>query len=202
MKEEHLLTGLLESTNEPYAIAKIAGIKMCEAYNRQYHTRFLAVMPTNLYGSNDNFSLETSHVLPALIRKFHEARINHAERVVIWGTGSPRREFLHVDDMADACVHVMNLPDSVIETHLTCYPSPCFVNVGTGKDCTIKELALLIKELSGFKGDLEFDTTRPDGTLVNRLDVSRLKNLGWQAGISLEDGVRKTYDWFLRHHGF
>ena len=197
MKEEHLLTGLLEPTNEPYALAKIAGIKMCEAYNRQYHTRFLAVMPTNLYGPNDNFSLETSHVLPALIRKFHEARINHSERVVIWGTGSPRREFLHVDDMADACVHVMTLSDSDVETHLTYYPSPCFVNVGTGKDCTIKELVLLIKELSGFKGSLEFDTTRPDGTLVKRLDVSRLKNLGWQAGISLEDGVRETYDWFV-----
>jgi len=165
MKEEHLLTGLLE--------------------------------PTNLYGPNDNFSLETSHVLPALIRKFHEARINHSEKVVIWGTGSPRREFLHVDDMADACVHVMTLSDSDIETHLTRYPSPCFVNIGTGRDCTIKELALLIKELSGFKGSLEFDTTRPDGTLVKRLDVSRLKNMGWQAGISLEDGVRETYDWFV-----
>jgi len=201
MKEEHLLTGLLEPTNEPYAIAKIAGIKMCEAYNRQYHTRFLAVMPTNLYGPNDNFSLETSHVLPALIRKFHEARISHAERVVIWGTGSPRREFLHVDDMADACVHVMNLPDSDIETHLTHYPSPCFVNIGTGKDCTIKELALLIKDLSGFKGVLDFDTTRPDGTLVKRLDVSRLKNLGWQAKVSLEDGVQEIYDWFVNESG-
>ena len=198
MKEEHLLTGPLEPTNEPYAIAKISGIKMCEAYNRQYHTRFLAVMPTNLYGPNDNFSLETSHVLPALIRKFHEARINHAERVVIWGTGSPRREFLHVDDMADACVHVMTLPDSDIETHLTHYPSPCFVNVGTGKDRTIKELALLIKEISGFQGILEFDTTRPDGTLVKRLDVSRLKNLGWQAKISLEDGILETYNWFVK----
>jgi len=201
MKEEHLLTGPLEPTNEPYAIAKISGIKMCEAYNRQYNTRFLAVMPTNLYGPNDNFSLETSHVLPALIRKFHEARISHAERVVIWGTGSPRREFLHVDDMADACVHVMTLPDSDIETHLTHYPSPCFVNVGTGKDCTIKELALLIKEISGFQGILEFDTTRPDGTLVKRLDVSRLKNMGWQANLSLEDGVRETYDWFVNKSG-
>lgn len=197
MKEKHLLTGILEPTNEPYAIAKIAGIKMCEAYNRQYRTHFLAVMPTNLYGPNDNFSLETSHVLPALIRKFHEARINHYEKVVIWGTGSPRREFLHVDDMADACVHIMSLSDLDIETHLTHYPSPCFVNVGTGKDCTIKELVLLIKELSGFKGSLEFDITRPDGTLVKRLDVSCLKNLGWQAGIPLEDGVRETYDWFV-----
>src|SRR3989339_649327 len=198
LKEEYLLTAQLEPTNEPYAIAKIAGIKMCEAYNRQYHTRFLAVMPTNLYGPNDNFSLETSHVLPALIRKFHEARISHAERVVIWGTGSPRREFLHVDDMADACVHVMTLSDSDIETHLTHYPSPCFVNVGTGKDCTIKELALLIKEISGFQGILEFDTTRPDGTQVKRLDVSRLKNLGWQAKISLEDGILETYNWFVK----
>ncbi len=201
MKEEHLLTGLLESTNEPYAIAKIAGIKMCEANNRQYGTRFLAVMPTNLYGPNDNFDLETSHVLPALIRKFHEARINHAEKVVVWGTGSPRRELLHVDDMADACIYIMSLPDAVIDAHLTHYPSPCFVNVGTGIDCTIKELALLVKDQTGFKGGLEFDTSKPDGTPLKLLDVSRLETLGWKAKISLETGIRETYDWFVREKG-
>jgi len=198
MKEEHLLTGVLEPTNEPYAIAKIAGIKMCEAYNRQYGTRFLAVMPTNLYGPNDNFDLETSHVLPALIRKFHEAKTSHSEKVVIWGTGSPRRELLHVDDMADACVHVVSLPDAVIDAHLTNYPSPCFVNVGTGKDCTIKELAMLIKKQTGFKGSLEFDTSKPDGTPLKLLDVSRLEDLGWKAKMSLETGVKGTYDWFIR----
>ena len=200
MKEEHLLTGPLEPTNEPYALAKIAGIKMCEAYNRQYKTRFLAVMPTNLYGSNDNFDLETSHVLPALIRKFHEAKLNQSEKVVVWGTGSPRRELLHVDDMADACVHVMSLPDSVIDARLTHYPAPCFVNVGTGKDCTIKELALLVKKITGFAGDLEFDTSKLDGTPLKLLDVSRLEDLGWQAKISLETGIRETYDWFLNYY--
>ena len=200
MKEEHLLTGLLEPTNEPYAIAKIAGIKMCEAYNRQYGTRFLAVMPTNLYGPNDNFDLETSHVLPALIRKFHEAKLNKSEKVVVWGTGSPRRELLHVDDMADASVHVMSLPDAVIDARLTNYPAPCFVNVGTGKDCTIKELALLVKKITGFTGNLEFDTSKPDGTPLKLLDVSRLEGLGWQAKISLETGIRETYDWFLNNY--
>ncbi len=199
MKEEHLLTGLLEPTNEPYAVAKIAGIKMCEAYNRQYGTRFLAVMPTNLYGPNDNFDLETSHVLPALIRKFHEARVSHAEKVVVWGTGSPRRELLHVDDMADASVHIMSLPDTVVDAHFTNTPAPCFANVGTGRDCTIKELALLVKETTGFEGRLEFDTSKPDGTPLKLLNVSRLQDLGWQAKITLETGVRETYDWFLNH---
>lgn len=197
MKEEHLLTGILEPTNEPYAIAKIAGIKMCEAYNRQYGTRFLAVMPTNLYGPNDNFDLETSHVLPALIRKFHEAKLSGAKEVVIWGTGSPRREFLHVDDMAEASVFVMSMTNDAIDEHLTNYPFPCFMNVGTGTDCTIKELALLIKKQVGYKGDLVFDTTKPDGTALKLLDVSRLKKFGWQAEISLEDGVKDTYHWFV-----
>lgn len=146
MKEEHLLTGPLEPTNEPYAVAKIAGIKMCEAYNRQYGTNFLAVMPTNLYGPNDNFGLETSHVLPALIRKFHEARVGNAEKAVVWGSGSPRRELLHVDDMADASVHIKSLPDAVVDAHFTNSPAPCFSSVGTGRDCTIKELALLVKK--------------------------------------------------------
>jgi len=196
MKEEHLLTGLLEPTNEPYAIAKIAGIKMCESYNRQYDTQFIAVMPTNLYGPNDNFDLETSHVLPALIRKFHEAKLSRAEEVTVWGTGSPRREFLHVDDMADACLHVMNLSDNQVEQHLTNYPSPCFVNVGTGKDCTIKELALIIKREVEFQGELIFDTSKPDGTPQKLLDVSYLGKLGWNTKITLEKGIKDTYKWY------
>ena len=197
MKEEHLLTGLLEPTNEPYAISKIAGIKMCESYNRQYGTRFFAVMPTNLYGTNDNFDLETSHVMPALIRKFHEAKLAGSQQVVIWGTGSPRREFLHVDDMADAGIHVMSLSDTVVDSNLTNYPAPCFVNVGSGMDCTIKELSLLIKKQVGFKGDLVFDTDKPDGAFQKLLDVSRLKSLGWQAKISLETGIKDTYSRFI-----
>jgi GDP-L-fucose synthase len=197
MKEEHLLTGLLEPTNEPYAIAKIAGIKMCESYNRQYNTQFIAVMPTNLYGPNDNFDLETSHVLPALIRKFHEAKLFKAKEVTIWGTGSPKREFLHVDDMADACQHVMNLSDVKVEKYLTNYPYPCFVNVGTGKDCTIKELAMTIKEQVGFQGNFVFDTSKPDGTPQKLLDVSRFDSLGWRAHIVLRDGVKDAYEWFI-----
>jgi len=196
MKEEHLLTGLLEPTNEPYAIAKIAGIKMCEAYNRQYGTRFFAVMPTNLYGPNDNFDLETSHVLPALIRKFHEAKLTEAPEVVVWGTGSPRREFLHVDDMADASVFVMNLDDSVIDEHLTNYPRPCFVNVGTGMDCTIKEIAETIKEVVGYKGNLRFDTSKPDGTPRKLLDISSLESLGWTHRINISDGIFDAYGWY------
>ncbi len=199
MKEECLLTGPLEPTNEAYAIAKIAGIKMCEAYNRQYGTRFAAVMPTNLYGPNDNFDLETSHVLPALIRKFHEAKINNSPKVVVWGTGTPRRELLHVDDMADASAFVMSLPDSTLDQHLVNYPKPCFVNVGTGIDCTIKELALLVKKQTGFKGNIVFDTSKPDGTPLKRLDVARLKDLGWESQISLEDGIKDAYEWFRCH---
>jgi GDP-L-fucose synthase len=196
MKEEYLLTGLLEPTNEPYALAKIAGIKMCESYNRQYGTRFLAVMPTNLYGINDNFDLENSHVLPALIRKFHEAKESGAKEVVIWGTGAPRREFLHVDDMADACVYIMNLENKIVDQHLTCYPDPCFVNVGTGTDCTIKELSMMIKKQVGFDGDLVFDTDKPDGTLRKLLNVDRLTMLGWTATITLESGIADTYKWY------
>ncbi len=195
MKEEHLLTGILEPTNEPYALAKIAGIKMCESYNRQYGTRFLAVMPTNLYGINDNFDLENSHVLPALIRKFHEAKASGAKEVVIWGTGSPRREFLHVDDMADASVYVMNLKDEIVDKHFNNYPSPCFVNVGTGTDLTIKELALMVKETVGFDGDLVFDTDKPDGTPRKLLNVDRLSRLGWTAKILTQQGIDSTYTW-------
>jgi len=196
MKEEHLLTGLLEPTNEPYAIAKIAGIKMCEAYNRQYNTRFMAVMPTNLYGPNDNFDLETSHVLPALIRKFHEAKLSKAPEVTIWGTGSPKREFLHVDDMADAGIYIMSLPDNKVDKTLINYPAPCFVNVGSGTDCTIKELAMIIKEMTGFQGELVFDTNKPDGTPQKLLDISSLSDLGWQAEISLSKGIKTTSEWY------
>jgi GDP-L-fucose synthase len=199
MKEEHLLTGMLEPTNEPYAIAKIAGIKMCESYNRQYGTRFFAVMPTNLYGTNDNFDLATSHVLPALIRKFHEAKLSESPEVIIWGTGSPKREFLHVEDMADGSIHIMLLSDTDVDKHLINYPSPCFVNLGTGQDCTIKDLALIIKDRVGFKGELVFDSTKPDGTPQKLLDVTRLKNMGWQSKISLEDGIRDTYEWFIHN---
>ena len=197
MKEEHLLTGLLEPTNEPYAIAKIAGIKMCEAYNRQYSTHFMAVMPTNLYGPNDNFDLENSHVLPALIRKFHEAKISGKSEVVVWGTGSPRREFLHVDDMADACVFVMNLDEQITASELLDASKPCFANVGSGTDCTIRELAQLVKNAVGFSGELVFDSSKPDGTPRKLLDVSRLDTLGWRPSISLMQGIQETYQWYL-----
>ena len=188
IKEEYLLTGPLEPTNEPYAIAKIAGIKMCEAYNAQYGTNFISTMPTNLYGPHDNFDLQTSHVLPALIRKFHEAKVNHRPYVEIWGTGTPRREFLHVDDLADACVFLMQ--------H---YNDSQFVNVGVGEDISIKELALLIQDIVGYQGELRFDTSKPDGTPRKLLDVSRLHALGWKARIPLRDGIRQTYQWFLEH---
>ncbi len=186
MKEEHLLTGPLEPTNEPYAIAKIAGIKMCEAYWDQYGCRFISAMPTNLYGPNDNFDLETSHVLPALIRKFHEAKVHSKPYVEVWGTGKPRREFLHVDDLADACVFLMN--------H---YEEKQFVNVGVGEDISIKELAELIRDIVGYSGELRWDTSKPDGTPRKLLDVSRMEALGWKAKISLEEGIRMTYEWFV-----
>jgi len=201
MAEEHLLTGPMEPTNEPYAIAKIAGIKMCEAYNRQYGTRFMAVMPCNLYGANDNFDLETSHVLPALIRKFHEAKRDGKSEVVVWGTGSPRREFLHIDDMADACVVIMNLDDRAASDHFFSYPRPCFVNVGCGRDYTIKELAEVIQGVVGFEGKMDFDASKPDGTPQKLLDVTRLSQLEWHATIGLSEGVRMTYRWFLDHGG-
>lgn len=191
MKEEYLLTGELEPTNEPYAIAKITGIKMCQAYNRQYGTNYISVMPTNLYGPNDNFDLQSSHVLPALIRKFHEAKVQGKDSVEIWGTGQPRREFLHVDDLADACVFLMDRYDYTDIGEL--------VNIGTGQDLTIKELAELIKEAVGFKGTLDFDSTKPDGTPQKLLDVSRLNALGWQAKTSLEEGVKMTYRWFVEY---
>jgi GDP-L-fucose synthase len=198
MREADLLTGVLEPTNEPYAIAKIAGIKMCEAYNRQYETRFMAVMPTNLFGPNDNFDLANSHVLPALMRKFHDARSVGADPVVVWGTGTPRREFLHVDDMADACVFVMNLDDATAAEAFFSYPRPCFVNVGTGTDSTIGELAAMIKDIVGYTGKIVYDASKPDGTPQKLLDVARLHGLGWRASIDLAEGVSRTYQWFQK----
>ena len=199
MREAHLLTGLLEPTNEPYAIAKIAGIKMCESYNRQYGTQFVAVMPTNLYGPGDNFHPENSHVLPALIRRFHEAKIERKAEVVVWGTGTPMRELLYVDDMADGSVFVMELDDATLAEKFLNYPEPCFVNLGTGVDVTIRELAETVKAVVGFEAELVFDVTKPDGTMRKLLDVSRAKSLGWQARVSLREGVEKTYRWFLEH---
>ena len=197
MKEAHLLTSPLEPTNEPYAIAKIAGIKMCEAYNRQYGTKFIALMPTNLYGPNDNFNLENSHVLPALIRKFHEAKQTGEKKVTIWGTGTPKREFLHVDDMANAGIFLMNTGDGTLSKEFLSYPKPCFANVGTGADCTIRELAQIIQQVTEFDGKIEFDTSKPDGTPRKLLNISRLTRLGWQSSISLTGGIQKTYEWYL-----
>lgn len=189
MKEEYLLTGPLEFTNEPYAVAKIAGIKLCESYNIQYRTDFVSVMPTNLYGINDNFDLESSHVIPALIRKVHEAKMSGNESVVIWGTGNPRREFLHVDDMAEACIFVMN-KEGFKE----------MVNIGSGEEVTIGELAEIICDVAGFKGRIEFDASKPDGTPRKLVDSSRIRNLGWEPRTSLRDGLGKTYKWFVQHH--
>ncbi len=187
IKEEYLLTGLLEYTNEPYAIAKIAGLKLCENYNIQYGTNYISAMPTNLYGPEDNYDLQNSHVLPALIRKFHEAKINKAEKVIIWGTGSPLREFMHVDDLANACVFLMNT-----------YEGNKFVNLGWGEDISIKDLAILIKEVVGFEGELFFDTSKPDGTPRKLLDVSFMRSLGFHPSIRLEEGIKNTYADFLR----
>jgi GDP-L-fucose synthase len=195
MSEEALLSGTLEPTNEPYAIAKIAGIKLCESYNRQYGTDYRSAMPTNLYGPGDNFNEINSHVLPALLRRFHEAKQAGFEEVVIWGTGAPRREFLHVDDMAAASVFLLNLPKDVYaaNTQLTL----SHINVGTGSDVSIADLARTIAQVTGFEGRISFDTTQPDGTPRKLLDVSRLTNMGWQASIALEEGIRLTYGWFL-----
>jgi GDP-L-fucose synthase len=199
LKEEYLLTGPLEPTNEAYTIAKIAGITMCRSYNRQYGTAFLAAMPTNLYGPNDNFDLETSHVLPALIRKFHEAKLTGSESVVVWGTGTPKREFLHVDDLADACLFLMNLPEEKYQSLLTCHQSPALINIGTGEEVTIRELALLIREVVEFRGELAFDASRPDGTPRKLCDVSRLRCLGWEKSQGLEEGLLGVYHWYLEN---
>jgi GDP-L-fucose synthase len=191
LKEDYLLTGLLEPTNEPYAIAKIAGIKMCDAYRSQYGCDFISVMPTNLYGPNDNYDLEKSHVLPALIRKFHEAKKNKQNEVVMWGTGSPKREFLHVDDLADACIYLMKS-----------YSEEGLVNIGTGEDISILDLAKVIKRIVGYEGKIVQDLSKPDGTPRKLMDVGKLESLGWKAKINLEDGIRMVYnqlqneDWY------
>lgn len=195
MAENELLTGTLEPTNEPYAIAKIAGIKLCESYNRQYDTNFRSVMPTNLYGPHDNFHPEDSHVIPALIRRIHEAKMNGDDVVAIWGTGNVKREFLHVDDMASACIHIISLADEVYARQTE--PMLTHINVGTGKDISIRELAETIRTVVGFKGELHFDTTKPEGTPKKLLDVTRLNELGWHAKIGLKEGLKSTYQWFL-----
>ena len=195
MKEEALLTGLLEPTNESYAIAKIAGIKLCESYNRQHGTDFRSLMPTNLYGIGDNFNLQDSHVIPALMRRIHEAKQCGQSSVEVWGTGNAMREFLHVDDLAQASVHVLDLPRSDIER--ATQPMCSHINVGSGTDVTIRELAEQLVALIGYEGELVFDTSRPDGTPRKLLDVSKIASLGWQAGISLEDGLASTYAWYL-----
>lgn len=188
MKEEYLLDGKLEPTNEPYAVAKIAGIEMAKSYNKQYGTNYISVMPTNLYGPNDNFDLQNSHVLPALIRKFVEAKKNNSPSVVLWGSGKPRREFLYVDDMADACIFLMNT-----------YNGNDFVNIGTGEDVTILEVAQLIKEIVGYQGVLEFDASKPDGTPRKLLDVSRINSLGWKAKVPLKEGLEKAIEWYQKN---
>jgi GDP-L-fucose synthase len=192
--EDALLTGLLEPTNEPYAIAKIAGIKLCESYNRQYGTDYRSVMPTNLYGPGDNYHPVNSHVLPALIRRFHEAKLNGDRSVAIWGTGTPRREFLYVDDMADASIYVMELDPAVYQASTE--PMLSHINVGTGKDVTIREAAEIVRDATGFDGAIEFDTTKPDGTPRKLMDSGKLQKLGWQSKVSLADGIARTYEFF------
>jgi GDP-L-fucose synthase len=196
MSEAALLTGKLEPTNEPYAIAKIAGIKLCESYNRQYGTDYRSVMPTNLYGPGDNYHPENSHVIPALIRRFHEAKVNKADSVVIWGTGTPMREFLYVDDMAAACVHVMNLDPATYQAHTQ--PMLSHINVGTGEDLTIRQLAETVGKVIGYEGKIEFDPTKPDGTPRKLLDVSRLQSLGWRPTVGLEEGLARAYAEYLQ----
>lgn len=195
MQEEVLLTGLLEPHNEPYAIAKIAGMKLCESYNRQYGRDYRSVIPTNLYGPNDNFHSHNSHVIPALMRRFHDAVMSNTKEITIWGSGTPMREFLHVDDMAAASVHVMNLSKEAYQANTQ--PMLSHINIGTGVDCTVRQLAKTMASVTGFKGQLIFDIAKPDGAPRKLLDVSRLKSLGWVASISLEDGLRSTYQWFL-----
>lgn len=197
MQESELLTGILEATNEPYAIAKIAGIKLCESYNRQFGRDYRSVMPTNLYGPHDNFHPENSHVIPALLRRFHEAVKNGLDEVVIWGSGTPMREFLHVDDMAAASIYVMELDDTTFKANTQ--PMLSHINVGTGIDCTIRELAETVAKVTGYTGKLSFDATKPDGTPRKLMDVSRLEQLGWKASISLEDGLKNAYQWYLEN---
>jgi nucleoside-diphosphate-sugar epimerase len=197
MREDALLTGVLEPTNEPYAVAKIAGIKLCESYNRQYGTDYRSVMPTNLYGPGDNFHPENSHVLPALIRRFHEAAAAGLDQVTIWGSGTPRREFLHVDDMAEASLFVLDLDKAVYDANTD--PMLSHINVGTGTDVSILELAQMVAKVTGFSGEIATDPTKPDGTMRKLMDVSRLAEMGWRARVGLEEGVAETYQWFLAH---
>ncbi|MDW5377030.1 GDP-L-fucose synthase [Halomonas sp. HP20-15] len=197
MAEEALLGGPLESTNEPYAIAKIAGIKLCESYNRQYGLDYRSVMPTNLYGPGDNFGLENSHVIPALLRRFDAAKLSGEKEIVIWGSGKQMREFLHVNDMADACVHVMELDRDILAQYTQ--PMLSHINIGSGTDCTIRELAETIARVVGFQGKLVFDSSKPDGAPRKLLDIKRLQAIGWRANITLEDGLRTTYQWFLEN---
>jgi GDP-L-fucose synthase len=195
MSEDALLTGTLEPTNEPYAIAKIAGIKLCESYNRQYNRNYRSVMPTNLYGPNDNFHPENSHVIPALIRRFHEATLRADKTVIAWGSGKPMREFLYVDDMATASIHVMNLSQDLYNENTE--PMLSHINVGTGLDCTIKDLVETVAKVTGYKGDILFDSSKPDGAPRKLMNVDRLANLGWNYSVELEAGLQKTYQWFL-----
>ncbi len=199
LKEEYLLTGPLEPTNEPYAIAKIAGITMCRSYNRQYGTSYLAAMPTNLYGPGDNFDLETSHVLPALIRKFHEAKTAGEQAVTVWGSGAPFREFLHVDDLADACLFLMNLPQETYSSLLSTHSSPALINIGSGEEISIGDLARLVKRIVEFEGGIVFDASKPDGTPRKLSDVSRIEELGWRHRISLEQGVASACRWYVEN---
>ena len=201
IQEDSLLTGVLEPTNEPYAIAKIAGIKLCESYNRQYGRDYRSIMPTNLYGENDNFHPENSHVIPALMRRFHEAKINNDKEVIVWGTGTPMREFLHVDDMARASVYVMELDKEIYQANTQ--PMLSHINVGTGKDCTIREMAETIATVIGYQGKIIFDSSKPDGTPRKLMDVSRLERLGWRYTMDLTAGLSQTYQWFLKkQHDF
>jgi len=196
MREDSLLTDILEPTNEPYAVAKIAGIKLCESYNRQHGTDFRSVMPTNLYGINDNFHPENSHVIPALMRRIHEAKLNNDKEVIVWGSGTPMREFLYVDDMAEASLFVLELDEATYQANTK--PMLSHINVGTGKDVTIREMAETIKSVVGFKGELKFDTSKPDGPKRKLIDVTRLTNMGWTYNVELEEGLKKTYDWYLK----
>jgi GDP-L-fucose synthase len=197
MREDALLTGVLEPTNEPYALAKIAGIKLCESYNRQHGTDFRSVMPTNLYGINDNFHPENSHVIPALMRRFHEAKVNNDAEVIVWGTGNAMREFLYVDDMAQASLFVLELDEETYQANTKSMLS--HINVGTGKDVTIREMAETIKEIVDYKGKLIFDTTKPDGAIRKLIDVTRLSDMGWEYSVDIKDGLSKTYEWYLEN---
>ena len=199
MREDALLTDVLESTNEPYALAKIAGIKLCESYNRQYGTDFRSVMPTNLYGINDNFHSENSHVIPALMSRFHEAKINNDAEVVVWGTGNAMREFLYVDDMAQASLFVLELDEKTYKANTQ--PMLSHINVGTGKDTTIREMAEVMKQVVGYEGELTFDTTKPNGAQRKLIDITRLKTMGWVYNISLKEGLKETYKWYLKNKG-